>query len=407
MTAEASQDPRASARSIARTLVEAGFETYFAGGCVRDRLLGFDATDVDIATSAIPDEVAKLFPRARGVGAHFGVMLVPHRGHLIEVATFRADGAYHDGRRPESVTFGSAEADARRRDFTINGLFEEPESGHVIDHVQGREDLAAGVVRAIGDPEDRFEEDRLRILRAVRFAARFGFEIESRTRTAIVARVDRLAGVSPERVGHELRRMLGHSTWRSATSSMESLGLDRVVLGRPRSTASGGGDEANDRRPEADWIDRLVRWEIDRGHVDPAELDARLTRTLVLSNQERQAMLDLLGIRERIRGRWTGMAVADRKRLAAHPLFGRTLEVLRPDHPELVTAVLADVVTLRESGLAPPPLISGDDLLAIGFTPGPTLGRILHELYDRQLEGDLRTRKDAMRAARTVLKSDS
>ena len=118
-------------------------------------------------------------------------------------------------------------------------------------------------------------------------------------------------------------------------------------------------------------------------------------------------MLDLLGIRERIRGRWTGMAVADRKRLAAHPLFGRTLEVLRPDHPELVTAVLADVVTLRESGLAPPPLISGDDLLAIGFTPGPTLGRILHELYDRQLEGDLRTREDAMRAARTVLKSDS
>lgn len=397
MADEGGDHAREAASAVASTLVEAGFETYFAGGCVRDRLLGFDATDVDVATSATPREVANLFPRARGVGAHFGVMLVPVQRRLVEVATFRSDGVYHDGRHPESVTFGTAEADAERRDFTINGLFERPETGEVIDHVGGLGDLERRVIRAIGDPDARFEEDRLRVLRAVRFAARFEFEIAPETREAIAARVDRLGGVSPERVGHELRRMLDHDTWRLAIEWMERLGLDRAVLARGRDADPIGPLDPGAR--DAQWIDRLLAWEFDRGHVDPVDIDRRLAETLVLSNHERQSLADLVAIRGRIETAWASLGVAARKRLASHPLFGRASELLRPYAPELVASVVEDVASLRETGLAPTPWLSGADLLRLGFVPGPHLGRVLDRLYDLQLEGALASREDAIAAA--------
>ncbi len=397
MADEGGDHAREAASAVASTLVEAGFETYFAGGCVRDRLLGFDATDVDVATSATPQEVANLFPRARGVGAHFGVMLVPVQRRLVEVATFRSDGVYHDGRHPESVTFGTAEADAERRDFTINGLFERPDTGEVIDHVGGLGDLERRVIRAIGDPDARFEEDRLRVLRAVRFAARFEFEIAPETREAIAARVDRLGGVSPERVGHELRRMLDHDTWRSAIEWMERLGLDRAVLARGRDADPIGPLDPGAR--DAQWIDRLLAWEFDRGHVDPVDIDRRLAETLVLSNHERQSLADLVAIRGRIETAWTSLGVAARKRLASHPLFCRASELLRPYAPELVASVVEDVASLRETGLAPTPWLSGADLLRLGFVPGPHLGRVLDRLYDLQLEGALASREDAIAAA--------
>ena len=404
MSREDAMSVRHAAHDIASRLRGAGFETFFAGGCVRDRLLGIDAVDVDIATSATPEEVARLFPRARGVGAHFGVMLVPTGGQLIEVATFRTDGVYHDGRRPESVTFGSAEADARRRDFSINGLFEDPESGEVIDHVGGLQDLERGVVRAIGDPDARFEEDRLRILRAVRFAARFDFQIDPDTFAAMVARVDRLGAVSTERIGHELRRMLGDPSWRVATAILEEAGLDRVVLGREKTPGEPTTDPMHD--VDVEWIDRLARWEIDRGHADPAELDGRLTGALILSNLERQTLLDVVEIRERILSSWSSLGVAARKRLATRPSFARSMRILRAEAPEVVSAVLADVEGLRATGLAPVPLLSGDDLIGLGFEPGPSLGQVLHELYDRQLEGELSSREGAMAAARSLQNGD-
>ncbi len=404
MNREEATSVRHAARDIASRLREAGFETFFAGGCVRDRLLGIDAVDVDIATSATPDEVEVIFPRARGVGVHFGVMLVPMGEHLIEVATFRTDGVYHDGRRPESVTFGSAEADARRRDFSINGLFEDPESGEVIDHVGGLDDLERGVVRAIGDPDARFEEDRLRILRAVRFAARFDFKIDRDTFAAMVARVDRLGAVSTERIGHELRRMLGDPSWRVATALLEEAGLDRAVLGRERALGEPTTDPLHDA--DVEWIDRLARWEIDRGHADPSELDGRLTGALVLSNAERQTLLDVMEIRERILSSWPSLGIAARKRLAVHPSFARSIRILRAEAPEVVADVLADVEGLRVTGLAPVPLVSGDDLVKLGFVPGPGLGQVLHDLYDRQLEGELSSREDAMAAARSLQSGD-
>ena len=197
-------EARAAAVSLARRLKEAGYVALFAGGCVRDRLLGKDPKDYDIATSATPAQVMRVFPGSNEVGAHFGVVIAKTKGHHVEIATFRTDGSYHDGRRPASVTFSTPEEDAKRRDFTINGLFEDPESGEVIDHVGGRADLAAGVLRAIGDPAARFAEDSLRLMRAVRFAVTLGFDIEPATWAAMVDHADGLQRISPERIRDEL-----------------------------------------------------------------------------------------------------------------------------------------------------------------------------------------------------------
>src|SRR5436190_9503965 len=199
---------RQAAVHIVRTLVEAGHVAYFAGGCVRDRLMGHEPADFDVATDARPEEVKKVFPKLLHVGESFGVMLVRISGHEIHVATFRTDGVYSDSRHPDSVTFSDARHDAERRDFTINGLFENPLTGEIIDYVGGQKDLAAKVIRAIGDPHARLREDRLRMLRAVRFAARFGFAIEQETADAIRECASELVGVSRERIGQEVKRML-------------------------------------------------------------------------------------------------------------------------------------------------------------------------------------------------------
>src|SRR3954469_23233625 len=204
---------REDAEAVLRRLREAGHVAYFAGGCVRDLLLGLEPKDWDVATDAPPQRVRELFSKTEAVGAAFGVILVRHGKSVVEVATFRSEGNYLDGRRPSEVRFTTAEEDARRRDFTINGLFLDPLAGgppaeQVIDYVGGREDLRRGVLRAIGDPERRFAEDYLRLLRAVRFAARLGFPIPPATAAAVRRHAPRLAQIAPERVGDELRVML-------------------------------------------------------------------------------------------------------------------------------------------------------------------------------------------------------
>ena len=389
--------PGDAAMHVAKVLLESGHETYFAGGCVRDRLLGLEPTDHDIATSARPETVASLFPHARGVGAHFGVMLVPSGGHMIEVATFRSDGAYEDGRRPSEVSFGSAEADALRRDFTINGLFEHPGTGEVIDFVGGRDDLDAGVLRAIGVPEDRIEEDRLRMLRAVRFSARFSLEIDPSTREAIIARSDRLGGVSRERVGHELRRMLGHPTRAIAAAMAESLRLDVSILGTGR--VEGGLKRLELLDDQADWIDALTAWELDRGTAEAAGSPARLTEALILSNRELVDLEALLGIRQAILGRWTESSLAHRKRLAGRPQFARSLAIATVDESELCERVEAEFHGFRAEGLSPQPLIGGDDLLDAGLQAGPRFKAILDATYDAQLEGRVQDRASALEHA--------
>lgn len=214
-----------AAIEIAQKLREGGHEALLAGGCVRDLLLGRAPSDFDVATNATPERVCALFRSTRQVGAQFGVVLVKRRGRWVEVATFRSDGKYSDGRRPDSVTFGDARGDAARRDFTVNGMFLDPETMGVIDYVGGRVDLELGVVRAIGEAAARFEEDHLRLLRAVRFAARLGFEIEEGTMKAAKANAAKLSGVAAERVLDELERMLSHRSRARAVRLMREAGL--------------------------------------------------------------------------------------------------------------------------------------------------------------------------------------
>ena len=287
--------PRDAACAVAAGLVRAGHQAYFAGGCVRDRLLGRPVKDYDIATSARPEEVKAVYPKARGVGEAFGVLLVRHGGHTFEVATFREDGPYHDGRRPSEVSYSTAERDALRRDFTINGLFEDPATGETIDFVRGRADIDARLVRAIGDPHARIREDRLRMLRAARFAARLGFEIERTTFDAILSHAGELASVSAERVGEELREMLAHPHRARAADLVEALALDGAVFGERALRRGSRLGNLGSAVPTGGWTTALAAWWLDRtdGSCDPAAFGhavAALRRRLVLSNDETEAV---------------------------------------------------------------------------------------------------------------------
>src|SRR5438552_4761058 len=219
-----------SATEIVRELRSRGHEAYLVGGCVRDMVMGLEPADYDIATSAKPEEIVKMFPRTESIGAQFGVILVIHRGHPFEVATFRSDEAYVDGRRPTGVVFTDAKQDVLRRDFTINGLLYDPISKEVIDYVGGQADIQAKLVRAIGDPHARFEEDKLRILRAVRFGARLGYQIEPRTWQAVVAMAPRIHQVSSERIRDEVCRILTEGRAARGFLLMEESGLAAIIL---------------------------------------------------------------------------------------------------------------------------------------------------------------------------------
>ena len=396
-------EPRAAALRIAEILREHGHLAYFAGGCVRDRLFGIEPHDYDIATDAVPDRLKEIFPRARGVGAAFGVMLVPKGGRQVEVATFRSDGPYEDARHPTSVSFGSPEADALRRDFTVNGLFEMPQTGEIIDYVDGQADIKARVLRAIGDPDARLEEDHLRMLRAVRFAARFELEIESNTASAIASRASRLAGVSRERVGQELRRMLGAPSRSVAVSLIERFAMDFSVLG-----GRNAGERLRvDRLPvHAPWIDVLAAWLVDRdpegSRLEARDLADRMVKQLVLSNQEREELFQLLEIRDVLLGEWAGMGVAARKRLAAREMFIRAVDLLAAGEPDAAEPVRSDYASLEADGLAPEPFLNGADLLEDGFSQGRELGRVLEQVFDAQLEGRISNREEALAMARAL-----
>lgn len=399
-------EPREVAVRIVRELRRAGHEAYFAGGCVRDELLGMHPQDFDVATDATPDEVGGLFRSTREVGKAFGVVLVRMSGVTVEVTTFRSEGVYSDRRRPDSVIFSDAQSDARRRDFTINALFLDPLSsgagdarGAVIDFVGGLEDLGRRVVRAVGDPEARLSEDNLRALRAVRFGARLGFEIDGATREAIRRHARDLAGVSRERVGDELRRMLAAPTRAGAVRLMHDLGLDGPALGE-RSGGSLEPTTVGALAPESDFGLALAAWALDRG-VDPANARGRVNgwrAALCLSNEETDRALSVLGALDRLEREWQSLGVAGRKRLASSPAFGGALALARARSAELARSVAreADALARSRGGLSPVPLVTGDDLIAAGFAPGPRFGAWLDAAYDAQLEGRVSTRSEAL-----------
>jgi poly(A) polymerase len=403
--------PREAAEKVVRVLQDAGHVAYFAGGCVRDMLRDAEPTDFDVATDARPDRVLDLFHRARLVGEAFGVALVRVYGVEVEVATFRTEWGYRDGRHPDHVEFSDAEHDARRRDFTINGLFYDPVADRVYDYVGGRADLDRGIVRAIGDPDDRFGEDYLRMLRAVRFAARLGYVIEPDTAAAIERHAERLGRISRERIGGELRLMLTRPSRGLAVRLMQRFGLDGPALNEPPTDAEAKTVEALE--PTAAFPTALAAWALDRHAAALPMPDAiermklerivrRWREALALSNTERDAVRSLLSWLPEL-WRWPTLRVARRKRLLARGdwtelwRLGRAVDAAKGGLD--VPAIEREAAALIEQGVAPAPLITGDDLVAAGLSPGPRFKRLLDAAYDAQLEGRVATPAEALRLA--------
>ena len=411
--------PRERAVAIVRTLRDAGFTAYLAGGCVRDELLGLTPQDYDVATDARPEAVQSLFRHTSAVGAAFGVVLVHAKpgtqGGATEVATFREDGAYSDQRRPDEVRFSTPEADAVRRDFTVNALFLDPlASGDgVIDFVGGRADLAARLLRAVGEPERRLAEDNLRALRAVRLACRLGIELDARTGAAIRAHAADLAGVSKERIGDEVRRVLAHPSRGRGVAMLRDLGLDVPVLSLPADDRGVAGVVAA-LPPQASGLEALVAWAVERHGTAAAtnggtrgDIASAWRRALCLSNTERAGLLGTLEVLGSLLGAWETEPVAARKRRAAGAHFHPATIVLAAIDPDRATAVRADAERLAADGigLSTVPFVDGEDLIRLGGRPSPVFARVLSELYDRQLDGRVRTKDDGMLAARELLDS--
>jgi poly(A) polymerase len=416
--------PRDAALKIVRVLQEAGHVAYFAGGCVRDMLRGCadEATDYDVATDAEPSEVRRLFRRCREVGEAFGVMLVRLMGCEIEVATFRREWGYADGRHPDHVAYSDAEHDARRRDFTINGMFYDPVAEKVHDFVGGGEDIAKRVIRAIGDPNERFGEDYLRMLRAVRFAARLDYQIEPVTRAAIAAHADKLSKISRERIGAEVRMMLAARHRGKAVAMLQELSLDAPVLAEAHvgasldcTTALAGG---------ADHATALAAWLIDR-HIEPARCEdaqalaqavgrikvvqhvRRWRRALVLSNEVKDALRALLQDLPSLLG-WAELDVPRRKRLMACEHWP-ALRLLLPavlvrcgSRGFDAVGFAAEAQALEAEGVAPTPLVDGHDLIEMGLKPGPLFKHVLHAVYDAQLAGELESAEQGKALARRM-----
>ena len=420
--------------SIVRRLREAGFIALYAGGCVRDQLLGHRPHDYDIATDARPEQVRPLFPHTYAVGAHFGVVVVHEGGHDFQVATFRSDHAYVDGRRPEGVTFSTPQMDAERRDFTINGLFLDPLNGEVLDYVDGRRDIDARTVRAIGDPVARFREDRLRLLRAVRFTAVLGFEIEPATWAAVKEHAADIHDVSAERIREELMKIFLHRTRVHGFDLLVESGLMDEVL--PEITALRGCEQPPQFHPEGDVfvhtramlallpeqvsvplvlgvlfhdIGKPGTFAVDEngrirfnGHDKlGAEMTGQIMTRLRFSRAEIDATVMAVA-NHMVFKDVQEMRVAKLKRFMARPGFDDELELHRVDCVSS-HGVVDNYDFLRRKRdefaaepLIPPPLITGEDLKKLGLKPGPRFKEILDAVATRQLEGSLTTREDAL-----------
>ena len=426
--------------SIARSLQEAGYQAYFVGGCVRDMILGLEPADYDVATDATPDQVMRIFPETYAVGAKFGVVLVPAPSHtannneVVEVATFRSDIGYSDGRHPDQVRYSEdPREDVERRDFTINGLLLNPINEEVLDFVGGRKDLESRIIRAIGEPERRFAEDKLRMLRGVRFAARFGYAIDSVTFAAIQKLASQIHQVSRERVRDELTRMLTEGHARDAFLLLDQTGLLREVL--PEISAMKGVEQPPQFHPEGDvfvhtllLLDKLpqpcpptLAWGAllhdvgkpatfriapDRirfdGHVDVGvKMAEEICRRLRFSNDDAEQIVALVGNHMRF-AQAQQMKESTLKKFMRMPRFEEHLQLHRMDcqasHGDLTSFnfVREKMAAMPADVMRPAPLITGDDLIEAGYSPGPEFKKILAAIEDGQLEGRLRDRDEAM-----------
>jgi len=437
------------ATSIVQTLRQHGFQAYLVGGCVRDLLLQREPKDYDVATDATPEHVMNIFPETYAVGAQFGVVLVPAPedassnastpgSHAVEVATFRSDIGYSDGRHPDEVRFSrDPREDVARRDFTINGMLLDPVSDEVLDFVGGREDLKAGIIRTIGEPERRFAEDKLRMLRAVRFAARFEYQIEPSTFAAIQQFAHEIKAVSRERVRDELTRMLTEGHARRAFLLLDESGLLKHIL--PDISAMKGVAQPPEFHPEGDvFVHTLLLLENlpnpcpltlawgallhdvgkpptfrvapDRirfdNHVEVGvKMAEEICRNLRFSNDDTEQILSLVDNHMRF-GHATRMKESTMKRFLRLPAFDEHLTLHRADclasHRNLSTYdfVQQKRAEIPPEKIRPSPLVTGDDLIAAGHSPGPKFREILNAVEDAQLEGRLPSRDAALEFVR-------
>jgi poly(A) polymerase len=440
------------ATNVARTLRQRGHQAYLAGGCVRDLLLGREATDYDVATDATPQQVMQIFPQTFAVGAQFGVVLVPlpkdesgesavgagEKVPVVEVATFRSDLGYSDGRHPDEVRFSkSPQEDAQRRDFTINGMMLDPLTNEVLDFVGGRADLTAGIVRAIGDPERRFGEDKLRMLRGVRFAARFGYSVDPTTFSAIGRLAAQIHQVSRERVREELTKMLTEGHAKRAFELLDQSGLLAQVL--PEISAMKGVEQPPQFHPEGDVFvhtllllekleaggSKTLAWGAllhdvgkpatfrvapDRirfdGHVEiGVKMAAEICRRLRFSNDETDQILALVDHHMRFAD-VERMKESTLKKFLRLPGFEEHLELHRIDClssngiTESYEYARGKLQSMPPETIRPVPLITGADLIAAGYEPGPRFKEILAAVEDAQLEGKLESRQTALKFVR-------
>jgi len=437
--------PRESAKRIVARLQQAGFAAFWVGGCVRDFLLGREPQDFDIATDADPDQVENLFSKTIPVGKKFGVILIVEQGHQFQVATFRAEAEYRDGRRPEKVVFSSAEADASRRDFTVNGLFYDPLTERIHDWVGGEQDLRAKIIRTIGAPEERFGEDHLRMLRAVRFAAQLDFEIEEKTFAAIQLLAEKIKLISAERIRDELVKLFYPPHAGRGLVLLRDSGLLQHIL--PELAATIHCEQSPDFHPEGSVFNHL-RLMLEKMPPDSSELlpwavllhdiakpvtakrDAmtgrihfyehekigavmteEILRRLKFSNLQIEAVVAAVHHHMQFKD-VKQMRKATLRRMLLRETFPLELELHRLDclgsngdleHYDFCAAAAEE---LKQQPAIRPPLLTGDDLIALGISPGKRLGELLHEIREHQLADELKTPDEAREWAKKQLSSN-
>ena len=444
VTASSTTSARDLATGIVHRLQKAGHRAFWVGGCVRDVLMGRAPGDYDITTSALPGQVEALFKRTVAVGRQFGVVVVVEGGHQFQVATFRSEDDYRDGRHPEKVSFGDARADALRRDFTINGLFYDPVAERLHDWVGGEADVRTRIIRTIGPPEDRFAEDHLRLLRALRFATQLDFQIEPQTLAAIQALAPKIKGISAERVREELIKLFSPPHAARGLELLRDSGLLPHVL--PEVAATVTCEQSPDFHPEGTVFvhlcrmlnhlpataDPLLPWAVllhDVAKPLTASRDPRTGSIHLYEHEKRgatmaEAILTRLRfprkqievIAQAVRGHMQfkdalQMRKATLRRLLLRPTFPLELELHRLDclgsHGRLAVYefLLTQAQALAKQPQLRPPLLTGDDLIQLGMKPGPAMGRLLTELREKQLADEVATPKDARAWARRRVNS--
>ncbi|MEK6559196.1 MAG: CCA tRNA nucleotidyltransferase [Planctomycetota bacterium] len=427
-----------NAIDIVKTLQGNGYKAYFAGGCVRDMIMGRESADYDIATNALPNDVMHLFEETIPVGVQFGVVIVVKEGHNFEVATFRTEGSYSDGRHPDYVAFSTPEDDVKRRDFTINGLLYDPVKNEMLDYVSGREDISKGIIRTIGNPIERFTEDKLRMIRAARFACRFNFPIHEETRQAIIKLARQIHVVSAERIREELEKILTSPNPHIGIRLLDEFHLLQEIL--PEVSGMKGVRQPENFHPEGDvfvhtllclskmknpsWtlamglllhdIGKTVTFEeSDRIRFNlhekvGADMAANICNRLKTSNAEKERIVWLVQKHLYFKDAQK-MRLSKLKRLFASDGYPELAELCRID-ALASSGDLSDYnycqemfSKLTQEEVKPKPLINGLDLIALGLKPGPLFREILTKIEDEQLEGNLKTKEEALEKVKSLI----